>query len=278
MNFARHIKRNHPLEVEVIQFFSKNVKSGERRHLIDLLRKKGNYLKNATECFKPVRNSYIQNRYALSCDICLGFYSAKLLYRYRKNSSVNQAKGSAQISGQNKLVENVCVDDRLKIEVFPHMRADKISLEAKKDVLICAFGARYLKTHRDKHFVSVTSRKMRELAKIIMEVKMAEPSIKNMFEALQPQFYDLFVDATKTVAKYNANTDVFEAPTFAMNIATSLEQCCEVAITLALKSKKVMQSVSSAEVEANLKTMIHLFVSNWKYDISSQAANNLNLK
>ncbi|KAJ8948807.1 hypothetical protein NQ314_008342 [Rhamnusium bicolor] len=34
------------------------------------------------------------------------------------------------------------------------MRPDDISLTAKKDVLICAYGERYLKTHREKHFVN----------------------------------------------------------------------------------------------------------------------------
>lgn len=50
------------------------------------------------------------------------------------------------------------------------MRADNISLVAKKDILICAFGARYLKIHREKHFATVTSRKMRELSRLVIEV------------------------------------------------------------------------------------------------------------
>lgn len=55
---------------------------------------------------------------------------------------------------------------------------------------------------------------MLDLSRVLMEIKKAEPYIKNMFEALQPQFYDLFVDVTKNVAKYTAQTDVFTAPTF----------------------------------------------------------------
>lgn len=51
------------------------------------------------------------------------------------------------------------------------MRADIISLEAKKDSLICAFGARCLKTHREKHFIWVTSKKMRELFRLLLLIK-----------------------------------------------------------------------------------------------------------
>ena len=35
------------------------------------------------------------------------------------------------------------------------MRTVKISFEAQKYALICEFGARYLKTHREKHFFTL---------------------------------------------------------------------------------------------------------------------------
>lgn len=73
--------------------------------------------------------------------------------------------------------------------------------------------------------------------------------------------------------------DIYGAPTYAMNIATSLKQCCEIAITLTLTKKN--PSVASAKAESNLsiisKTIIHLFTSNWRYVISTHAANNFNL-
>lgn len=83
------------------------------------------------------------------------------------------------------------------------MRADEVSLIAKKGLLTCAFAARYLKTHREKQFINITSRKMRELARLLIEVKKLQPEIKNLFHALQPKYYDLFVVATKTVTSYN---------------------------------------------------------------------------
>lgn len=51
------------------------------------------------------------------------------------------------------------VDHQLKLDVFPRMRADEVSYAAKKDRLICAFAARYLKIHKEKHFILVASRK-----------------------------------------------------------------------------------------------------------------------
>lgn len=250
-------------------------KSKERRKQLDLLRKRGNYLMNSSRIYKPVRVSDNPNRTLLPCTHCLGFFSSKLLYRHRKIcTGVNS--GNAQSDGQNLLISHLQIDKGLKNEVFPHMRPDKISLEAKSDNLICAFGTRYLKTHREKHLIPVASRKMRELARILIEVKKLEPSIKDLLSALQPKYFDFFVKATKTVAEFDYINNVFRSPTFAMNMATSLKQCCDIALTLLLKGLN-NPNVISAETEANLKNMIILFQTNWKYEISSLAANNLNI-
>ncbi|XP_046406622.1 uncharacterized protein LOC124171491 [Ischnura elegans] len=220
--------------------------------------------------------------YYLPCSDCLGFYARRQLWRHRKHCVENPSNGSirstTQIKAQNYLIKNFRVDPKLHDEVFPRMRPDKISLVAKKDALICAFGARYFKIHREKHFVNVTSRKMRELAKLLIEIRKIEPIVKNLFQALQPQYYDAIVEATKNVARYDSNKDCFESPTYAMNMGTSLKQCCDIAIMFAIKKKGWYANVQSAEAEADLKTMIQLLTANWKYDISNHAADNLCIK
>nr|CAI5822601.1 unnamed protein product [Callosobruchus analis] len=157
------------------------------------------------------------------------------------------------------------------------MRADKISLEAKSDDLICAFGARYLSTHREKHFVTLTSRKMRELSKVLLEIKKINPEVKCLFHALNPTNFDLFVQATQIVARYDPTKEKFEAPTFAMNIVNSLKQCCDIAINFVLRGRHRSAAIPNAEAEVRFRTMIHLFQANWRFEVSSVAASNLNL-
>ncbi|CAH0563171.1 unnamed protein product [Brassicogethes aeneus] len=157
------------------------------------------------------------------------------------------------------------VDRRLKEEVFSRMRADKISLEAKIDPLICELGARYLKMHREKHF------------KILLEMRALETSITTFISALKPNFFEIFVEAAKRIAKYDAKQDVYLSPTFAINIATSLKQCCDIAITFIYTKNIPHYSLSNATIEAELKTLIRLFETNWCFEISSHAANTLNL-
>ncbi|KAF5281186.1 hypothetical protein FQA39_LY17857 [Lamprigera yunnana] len=153
---------------------------------------------------------------------------------------------------QNYLLKNLQVNTKLRETVFPKMRADDISLVAKRDILICEFG------------------KMREIRKL-------HPSIQNLFQALQPQNFDLIVEATKIVAQHDSVQDKFGSPTYAMNICTSLKECCNIAIVFALKRKFCYSTINSAQAESNLKTMVHLLGSNWKFDISNQAADDLNM-
>ncbi|KAG5874142.1 hypothetical protein JTB14_015062 [Gonioctena quinquepunctata] len=119
------------------------------------------------------------------------------------------------------------------------MLADKVSFVAKNDVLICKYGAQYLTSHREKHHINVCSRKMRELAKLLIEIKKLHPAIKHFYDALQPIYFDSFIVATKIVAGYDARTEDYTSATFAMNIATSLKECCSLAIRLTLKEDHI---------------------------------------
>ncbi|KAK9883340.1 hypothetical protein WA026_001515 [Henosepilachna vigintioctopunctata] len=198
-NFPRHILRNHSTEVEVMRILSLPTGSKERKNLLLFLRKKGNYL-NSNEVTKPVRKGAEKSNY-LPCSYCLGFYSARNLWRHRKQCDKNIDKienpKNAQADAQNFLIRHLRIDPHLKAHVFPRMRADEISLIAKRDPLICAFASRFLKIKRSADSSLCASRKMRELARLLKEAKIIEPHINNLISALKPQFYDTLVSATK---------------------------------------------------------------------------------
>lgn len=274
LNFARHVKRNHSLETEVVKAFMYPPKSASRKKALELLRKKGNYLMSNVTC-KPVKKPLLKGK-MLPCDNCFGYYSVKLLGRHR-NKCTGSKKRSHAASAQNMLLSGLDVDPQLRHNVFPRMRADDISIVAKKDVLICAYGARYIKIHREHHHVNVASRKMRELAKLLMELRKFEPSIKTLFDALQPKYFDIMVNATKVIANYNAEKRIYESHTIALNMGTTIKQCAELAILFPLKRKNISQSLVAAEVEADLRTLIQIVQSQWKYEISIHAANDINV-
>lgn len=217
LNFARHILGAHSLETEVQKIKSLSPKDKTRRKLLNDIRRKGNFL-NSSNIQKPVRQSQINTK-ILPCTNCMGYFSSKQLWRHR-TKCVGKSDKLHQSKAQDFLLRGLEVDKQLRDQGFPRMRPDEISLIAKCDTLICAFGARYFKSHREKHFINVTSRKMRELSRLLIEIKKANSTIKNLFQALRPEHFELLVSATKVVANYNPQTEFYECASTALNLGT----------------------------------------------------------
>ncbi|XP_072377251.1 uncharacterized protein [Diabrotica undecimpunctata] len=335
LNFPRHILRNHQSELEVQKILVYPPRSKTRKQLLFALRKKGNYLLGSAN-LKPVRKGSADTNY-LPCDHCFGMYSAKNLWRHRKICNPYSITRNSQSQAQNFLLRHLKLDTYLKETVFPRIRADNVSLVAKKDPLICAFGSRYLKIHREQHFIPVASRKMRELAKkrversrethlVFIDLEKAYDSVplKKMFEVLKRSgldstyiraIYKLYENAvscvkigTRTSNKFKVTKGLKQgcclSPTlFKIYVQEALRNwrnkcrfmgievgqetlytllfaddqlCCDIA--LMLNAKKSEFTVRSASAKADLKSLIQIIEGNWKYDISSQAANDLDMK
>lgn len=137
------------------------------------------------------------------------------------------------------------------------MRPDTITVVAKNDALICEFGAKCLRTLAGKsHRVHVTSRRMRELSKVLTEFRRLRPSVTSLLETLHPIFFNALIEATKIVSGYEPGY----CPAFVASVGTSLKQCCEIAIEKSL-------SVPNVDgVEPNLETFVSLIESQWRID------------
>ncbi|KAI4463010.1 hypothetical protein MML48_4g00011825 [Holotrichia oblita] len=258
-----------------VKSMSLSPKNKARRKLLSDIRKKGNFF-NSSNIQKPIRHSEVNTK-ILPCTNCKGYFSSKQLWRHR-TKCIGKSDKSHQSKAQDFLLRNIEVDKKLRDEVFPRMRPDEISLIAKSDTLICAYGARYFKSDREKHFINVTSRKMRELSRLLIEIKKVDPKIKNLFQALRPDNFELLISATKVVANYNPETEFYESASTALNLGTAIKQCCEIAILFVLKRKKVYSTIPAAEAKADLKTLINLIDSEWRFEISTQASNDLSMK
>ncbi|KAG5863594.1 hypothetical protein JTB14_005011 [Gonioctena quinquepunctata] len=97
-NFPRHLSRNHKSELEVQKILALPPLSKERKGLLQALRKKGNYL-TSNEVVKPVKKGAEDTNY-LPCTYCLGFYSARNLWRHRKQCDANPTKETSARNSQ----------------------------------------------------------------------------------------------------------------------------------------------------------------------------------
>ncbi|KAL3273299.1 hypothetical protein HHI36_014752 [Cryptolaemus montrouzieri] len=83
-------------------------------------------------------------------------------------------------------------------------------------------------------------------------------SIVNLIDVLKAEHYNLPVAAT--------------------NMGNMLKQVCNVAPLYMFRKSDIKPTVNTANIESDLKTLIQIINGNWKFDESSQAANDLNIK
>lgn len=98
---------------------------------------------------------------------------------------------------------------QLLTEVFPRMAVDEISTVAKTNPLIKSFGARYLKCHREKHLVNVVSQKMRILARLVIQMKIEDPTLETLQDCLVPKYFDILVKSVKELKKDSFNLKAY---------------------------------------------------------------------
>lgn len=63
-----------------------------------------------------------------------------------------------------------------------------------------------------------------------------------------------------------------------MNIKNSLLQCCDIAILMTLRRKHANNNIKTAEIEANFNTFKQLLKDTWRFEVSTTAAADLNIK
>lgn len=275
-DFARHMFRNHSSEISVQKIIA--TEKGKRRNeLLSALRKKGNFINASAGDIKPVKRLMTSSPSKISsCPYCLGYYARKRLWRHKKSCTKNDGKTVPfTLDRKNLLTKDKRAHLELVSKVFPRMHANFANMTAKTDPLICAYGSKYLKTHRQMHQVPACSRKMRELAMVLIEIKKIDNSIKSLLQALKPENFDNLVVSARNAAGFDDSTGSYRDASFAMNISTALKECCEIAILNAIKKKHTSQGDIFSQVESELNTTILLIKSQWKTEISHQAADHL---
>lgn len=167
-------------------------------------------------------------------------------------------------------------DTQLVEKVFPRMSPDEVSLVVKGDILIRAFGSRYLKCHKEKHLISVVSNKMRELGRFLIEMRKSMKTCQSLIDCLKPELFDNIISSTKSISGYDATNDTFMSPSLVLKIGTTLKQCCEIAEYLLLKkSKYLCISENTDIIISNIKTVNNLIQKQRSYELSTNASKEL---
>ncbi|XP_008188106.1 uncharacterized protein LOC103310706 [Acyrthosiphon pisum] len=134
---------------------------------------------------------------------------------------------------------------QLQNEVFVSMKCDDITFVAQSDDLICLFGSRLLKNHRERHLKNYISQRLGQLAKFLQ------------------------ILPAKELSGYDEEHNTYVHPTNALKIGHSILQCAD--ILQNLSKKQLNKSVNLPD--AKDITLLHNFLLNQLEEVKSLIEN-----
>lgn len=272
-NFSRHLERNHSDEIEVQKFMSLEKKQKNRKKIIDKLRREGDFSTTNIVPVMKIKESHRKNY--ICCKFCRGYYASKSLRRHVKKCFFNpdpSKRCNAQTEGQTLMVGPFGPNDPLKVSgLLNMMRADEVSMVARKDEVICEVARRYIKSHREKHLLSVAKRYMRRLARLVISArKISEFQTIKLISLLDPSKFKVLVKATKVIAEYDEKERVFKSPSLGLQMGTLIKHAINAAVSI-----ETQREDSSKERLEKLKSLTTLIETDWALEVSSEAGQNL---
>ncbi|KAL1448358.1 hypothetical protein WDU94_008894 [Cyamophila willieti] len=255
----RHLRSVHQNEKEIanIKYMSPKRKSRKWK----ILRKTGAILynesctdDNSIICSRP-GNTTNPKDYG-KCEKCNCFYLLSALQKHF--SRCKRSKMAYELT-------QFPIDDAMLIEnVLNNMIKDEIFEIVSKDELILKFGSRILsKNTKDTHIFHHTSVKMRELGRLVFEVR-KHNNIQCLQELINPKHFKSIVQAAKDIAEFNNMTNTFKIPSLVLKLGFSLEKC------ISILELEASYAEDSSYLE-QLKFFRNLYQKDWNFQLSNHA-------
>ncbi|VEN38665.1 unnamed protein product [Callosobruchus maculatus] len=111
--------------------------------------------------------------------------------------------------------------------IFQKMPPDSVSTVAMSDPLICDFALECVESGNTE---ITAMKKMRELAKLLIRVKILEPSIDSLKDALKPGHVSIIICALKILGKFDDKLDKYEKGASVLSVGISLKHCCKICV------------------------------------------------
>lgn len=239
-----------------------NKGSKERSGRLADLRKRGSFLHNI-ETIRSGHGTFIVQRRSSTksctpldyrcCPSCLGYYTKQSMSHHsksccRKEGTIKSVKAfnfalTAEHDSDMHPVTSIMIDDDITRIVI----ADRLIMKFGKKLY-----ARLLCTGTVSKQETYVSTKMRELARLIRQIRSATDETASLEELIVPSMFNKLVEATLSISHFRDKDLSNSLPSLALKIGYSLKRSSNDALIEAIENRDEKREV---EIEKFLKLM-----------------------
>lgn len=149
--------------------------------------------------------------------------------------------------------------------IFIKMRDDAVKLEIQKDPLVLQFAERlYEKNGANLHQHQYISQRLRELGRLLIQLKSDQTEITSIRTAINPINWDTLIHSIKTLAGLDEKKNTYKTPSLPLKLGHSLSKCAKILKTNAI----IEENDADRKIADNFLT---LYQSDWEERISAHA-------
>ncbi|KYM96449.1 hypothetical protein ALC62_12893 [Cyphomyrmex costatus] len=246
---ARHLETVHRDEPEVKKFSILPKKNPERKKIIDILRKKGNFKHNkiaeinkgklivSRRPHKDTKNTAI---HFTACKKCNGYYAKSTIRHHVRKCFKRNFKHNRGVMVMGKKVTcriHEAASEQLRNIIFPILQEDKVVRAIRFDKLVILYGNQLCLKYTHQHQHDMIRAKLRLTGRFKLAFREINNKIKNFESLYHPRNYDDCISAIKVVAGYNNIDNTYKAPATATSLSTLIKKIAQVEIMECIKQQ-----------------------------------------
>ncbi|XP_029178241.1 uncharacterized protein LOC114946029 [Nylanderia fulva] len=236
---ARHLENKHCDEDQVKDFLNLPKGCAERWHKIASIRKKGNFIFNATKDYnhgklitvrRPTKETKRNGTNFVNCPYCNGFYAQNNLRHHVQQCKDNKNSSS---SSSRQILQNARrvlgryhpeTSRRMRVEILPVLQEDEISKAIRYDRAIILYGNNMCKSQVHQHQNNYIRAHLRLLGRFVLALRNRNSEINTLAAAYDPQFYKTVIEAINDIAEFDYKTNMYKRPTNASTLGTCIKK------------------------------------------------------
>ena len=246
---ARHLENVHRNEPDVKKFAALPKNNTERKKIIEILRKNGDFKFNTNSelnngqlivCRRPNEKYSKTAKDFTACAKCRNFLSKSTIRHHSRKCFSKDFKKDKCIMIMGRKVTcrlHSTANEIVRKMIFPVMRDDEVTRIIRYDKLLILYANKMSIKYKSEHLHDMIRSRLRLLGRFLIALKDKNKNVQDFESLYRPKLYDDCIHAINIVAKYNSEEKVYETPSVAANLSTLIKHIGNLLIAECIKEE-----------------------------------------